>query len=116
MFPTRSITQLFIYLAIAAALLGAPTSGQALSGAFSSSKSPSENSTPIDPLNRSTPRNSIYSFLDACHDDNFLRAAQYLDLRRIRPEQRTTQGPQLAKQLGLLLDRETRFEVGRLNN
>lgn len=90
-------------------------SAQALSGVLSGSKSASS-AAPTDPLNRTTPQSSIYSFLEACHQNNFLRASQYLDLRKIRPEQRATQGPELAKELGLLLDRDPHFEVERLNN
>jgi len=93
-----------------------PLSAQAMSGLLSDSKPAAASPAPTDPLNRTTPRSSIYGFLEACHENNFLRAAQYLDLRKIRPEQRATQGPELAKELGLLLDRDPHFEVERMNN
>ena len=80
------------------------------------SKSAAAPPTSTDPLNRTAPRSSIFSFLEACHEDNFLRASQFLDLRRIRPDKRATEGPELAKQLGLLLDRDPHFGVERLNN
>ena len=111
------ITPLFTCLVIAVAVLNSPAlSAQALGSLLPSSQSSPAPSPPSDPLNRTTPRSSIYSFLQACHDQNFIRASQYLDLRRIRPEQRTTQGPEFAKQLGLLLDRDPHFEVQKLNN
>jgi MscS family membrane protein len=117
MFSNRKLTHLCMCLVTAAVLLSARSvSGQALGGALASSRSAPAPPAPTDPLNRTTPQSSIYSFLEACHEDNFLRAAQYLDLRRLRPEERATQGPELAKQLGLLLDRDPHFEVQRLNN
>ena len=69
-----------------------------------------------DPLKRASPRSAIYSFLQACHAEKFDIASQYLDLRRLRGEQRSTQGPLLAQQLGQLLDRDTQFELGHLSN
>lgn len=58
----------------------------------------------------------MFSFLEACHANNFVRAAQYLDLSKLRPDQRVAQGPELAKQLGILLDYDPHFEVEKLNN
>ena len=69
-----------------------------------------------DPLKRDTPRSAIYGLLEACHASKFDLAAQYLDLRRIRPDLRTSQGAQLAQQLGTVLDRDTKFEVAKLSN
>ena len=69
-----------------------------------------------DPLRRTTPRSAIYAFLQACHSGQEDIAAQYLDLRRFRSDQRSTQGQQLAKDLCQILDRETHFEVGHLSN
>jgi MscS family membrane protein len=69
-----------------------------------------------DELKRTTPRSSIYNFLDACHDEKFVVASGYLDLRGIPAAQRTVKGPELAKQLETLLDRDPRFEVQRLSD
>jgi MscS family membrane protein len=69
-----------------------------------------------DPLKRNTPRSSIYNFLETYHNNDLPLAAQYLDLRKIRPDERKTQGPELARELAELLDRDPRFEVSRLNN
>ncbi len=66
-----------------------------------------------DPLKRNTPRSAMYAFLEAIHDDNDQLAAQYLDLRHVRP---LAKGPELAGQLGLILNRDSQFIVGRLSN
>src|SRR5690349_16591596 len=50
-----------------------------------------------DPLKRDTPRAAIYNFLQACHAGKTELASQYLDLRRIRADQRAAQGPELAR-------------------
>jgi MscS family membrane protein len=102
---------------ITAVLLSARSvSAQGLTSVLSGSKSPAASPAATDPLNRTTPRSSIYSFLEACHDGNSRLASQYLDLRRIRADQRATQGSELAKELCLLLDHDPHFEVQNLNN
>jgi len=65
-----------------------------------------------DPLNRGTPRSAIYNFLQACHGDKLPLAAQYLELTKSR----ISQGPELARQLSVLLDRDPRFELNHLSN
>ncbi len=113
----RSEVGLLFALVIAIpALASSPAPGQALTGVLQGSKTAAPASAPADPLNRTTPRSAIYSFLEACHQNNLLRASQYLDLRNIRPDRRATEGPELAKQLGLLLDHDPHFEVEKLNN
>jgi MscS family membrane protein len=69
-----------------------------------------------DELKRTTPRSSIYSFLEACHQEKFVQASRYLDLRGIRAAQRTVNGPELAKQLEALLDSDPQFEVQKLSD
>ena len=69
-----------------------------------------------DPLGRGTPRDAIRNFLESCHAQQFARAAEYLDLSKLKKNERTIQGPQLARELGLLLDHDTRFELGKLDN
>ncbi len=71
---------------------------------------------PTDSLRRVSPRSAIYAFLQACHTGQYDLASDYLDLRRIRSDQRNTEGPELAKDLCQILDRDTHFEVGRLSN
>jgi MscS family membrane protein len=69
-----------------------------------------------DELNRTTPRSAIYHFLETCHEEKFVLASRYLDLRGIPPSERTLKGPELAKQLRGLLDGDPGFEVQRLSD
>ena len=69
-----------------------------------------------DPLGRGTPRDAIRNFLESCHAQQFARAAEYLDLSKLKKDERIIQGPQLARELGLLLDHDTHFELGKLDN
>ncbi|HEY3454100.1 MAG TPA: mechanosensitive ion channel family protein, partial [Bryobacteraceae bacterium] len=71
---------------------------------------------PSDELKRTTPRSAIYGFLEACHQQQFVLASRYLDLRGIRSSERLAKGPELAKQLQNLLDSNPRFEVQRLSD
>jgi len=68
-----------------------------------------------DPLNRETPQSSVIAFLDACHAHNYAQASKYFDLRGIAREQRLTEGPTLAQQLGEILDRDVQFDVATLS-
>jgi MscS family membrane protein len=58
---------------------------------------------PADPLNRGTPRGSLYGFFVACRKGDYARAAEFLDLRRLPPDLQE-KGPQLARQLKAVLD------------
>jgi len=86
---------------------------QILSGKPNSTTTPSR---PSDALNRTTPRKAIYSFLEACHSGNLALAAEYLDLRNLKPSQHDAAGPELAKELGEILDRDPHFEVEQLSD
>ena len=90
---------------------------QSLSGLLSGTKPAATAAPPVaDPLKRNTPRNAIYSFLEVCHAENYTLAAQYLDLRSLTVRQRKAEGAELARELGVLLDRNPQFEVGQLSN
>lgn len=69
-----------------------------------------------DELKRTTPRSAIYAFLEACHEEKFVLASRYLDLRGIPSRQRAVKGPELAKQLAALLDGDAQFQVQRLSD
>ncbi len=60
---------------------------------------------PRDALERDTPRGSMVGYLTAARERDFERAAEYLDLRRLPPEERTSRGAELARQLKVVLDR-----------
>ena len=72
-------------------------------------------SAPTDPLRRLNPRSAVTAFLEACHEKDYGKAAQYLDLSRIAPRYRAQQGPQLAKDLESLLNSATGFDVLQLS-
>ena len=59
---------------------------------------------PVDPLNRRTPRDAMAGFLDATHHRDYVRAAEFLDLRRLPAATRAQDGPTLARQLRIVLD------------
>ncbi len=114
-FPCR-ILQRVVFVSLLALI--APTlRSQSFSSLLPSEKSNTQApAATTDWLKRTTPRSSIYNFLQACHDGNFAQASQYLDLRQTRPDRRATQGPELAKALGELLDRNPHFEVSQLSD
>ena len=57
------------------------------------------------PLGRGTPRSSVRGFLSSAKDRNYVQAAEYLDLRNLPPSLTESQGPELARQLWIVLDR-----------
>jgi MscS family membrane protein len=69
---------------------------------------------PTDQLGRANPRATVTAFLEACHDDNYGKAAQYLDLTQVPARLRASQGPQLAKDLEQILNADTHFDVLKL--
>jgi len=70
---------------------------------------------PHDPLNRESPQSSVFSFLEVCHARNYERAWRYLDVRKLPPEQRLRDGPQLAQKLAQILDRDVQFDIASLS-
>src|SRR5215472_3967342 len=67
-----------------------------------------------DPLGRTTPQDSVFQFLEACHARQYSKALRYLDLRGMPPADRAKQGPELAQQLEDLLD-DTPFDITMLS-
>jgi MscS family membrane protein len=67
-----------------------------------------------DPLGRTTPQESVFQFLEACHAHDYSKAAHYLDLSHMPAADRAKQGPQLATQLEDLLD-DTPFDIAVLS-
>lgn len=68
-----------------------------------------------DPLGRDTPQSSVMAFLEAEHSQDYSRAAKYLDLHKLSQAQRLSAGPNLARQLGEILDRDSQFDVANLS-
>jgi MscS family membrane protein len=92
-------------------------SGQRLSNLLGKAAPPGPSQTGAsqgDPLNRTTPRSAVTSFLEACHNGKLETASKYLDLRRGSDQQ--TQGPQLAQTLSDLLDHDSEFDLIDLND
>ena len=58
-----------------------------------------------DELNRGVPRSSVASFLAAANKRDYIRAAEYLDLHSLPLGMTESQGPELARQLKIVLDR-----------
>lgn len=70
---------------------------------------------PADTLHRDNPRAAVTAFLEACHQRDYTKASQYLDLARIPLRIRVQQAPQLAKDLESLLNSATSFDVLQLS-
>ena len=71
---------------------------------------------PADSLHRTTPRSAILNFLEACRSERYVVASRYLDLSKISADDRQTQGPELARQLADILNKDPRFEVDQLSD
>lgn len=71
---------------------------------------------PEDPLGRGTPRGAVGGFLGAARDADWVRAADYLDLRRVPAARRAEEGPELAKQLASVLQRTTYLQLSDLSD
>jgi MscS family membrane protein len=70
---------------------------------------------PPDPFNRGTPQGSMYGFLSAARKHEYERAAEYLDLRRLPPEEQE-RGPELARWLKVVLDQSLWVDVVNLSS
>ncbi len=81
--------------------LSAPSSAQIGQLLPSPNEASKEKALPADPLGRQTPNGTLFGFLRAMQEGNYLTAAQYLQLS---PAKRASQGEQIAIQLKALLD------------
>jgi len=75
-----------------------------------------ETSQPKDPRNRESPQSSVLGFLDAIRAHDCARGAKYLDLRKLSAAQRWKDGPELARKLGEILNRDAGFDVAELSH
>ena len=73
-------------------------------------------STPAVPVadQRATPRSALFGYLEACRENDFRRAASFLNLEHARF--RNADGPDLAQQLKEVLDRRLSGNPGLLSN
>lgn len=70
---------------------------------------------PPDPLNRGTPRGSVYGFIVAVRDGDYERAMEFMDLRRLSPEQRR-RAPEIARHLKEVLDQKLWIDFATLSD
>ena len=70
---------------------------------------------PDDALGRGTPRSSVRGFLSAAKDRDYARAAEYLDLRSLPADAGGSEGPELARQLRIVLDQTLWIDVDSLS-
>ena len=68
-------------------------------------------SGPSDEFNRGVPRSSLKGYLKAARDGDFMRAANYIDMRYLPGGLDASQGPQLARQLKIALDKVIWFDL-----
>ncbi len=70
---------------------------------------------PSDPFNRGTPRGSVYGYLVAARMGDYEKAAEFLDLRGLEPED-AERGAELARQLKVILDRKLWIDFDTLSD
>ena len=68
-------------------------------------------SGPSDEFNRGVPRSSLKGYLKAARDGDFMRAAKYIDMRYLPGGLDASQGPRLARQLKIALDKVIWFDL-----
>jgi len=70
---------------------------------------------PDDPFGRGTPRSSVRGYLLSANERNYVQASEYLDLRNLPPGMSHTQGPELARQLKIVMDRALWIDLETLS-
>jgi MscS family membrane protein len=80
---------------------------------------PSRAQTPTaaspDALGRDNPRSAVTGFLLACRNEDYQRAADYLDLRHLSAKNRDARGPALARGMEAILNSSADFSVLHLS-
>ena len=76
----------------------------------------SEPKPPEDPLGRDTPRSSFNGFLKAAEEGDFVKAAEYLDLRNLPRKYKSIQPTRLAQMLDVVIEREIWVDLERLSD
>lgn len=64
------------------------------------------NSTPAEGINRRTPRETVRNFVSLTETGEYKKAANFLNLADLSPADRRADGAELARQLGLVIDRQ----------
>ena len=71
---------------------------------------------PVDDFNRGVPRTSVEGYIEALRESDFERAAEYLDLRNLQKGLSVSDGPLLARELGIVLDRTLWIDTDLLSD
>jgi MscS family membrane protein len=108
-FVTRIIT--FLVLCYAFSL---PVGGQEPPAEPQAKPAPAKEAI-RDPLNRLSPQSSAMGFLERCRNKEFERAARFLNLTNLG-DRRFAEGPALARQLSMVLDRDAEFDLAGLSS
>jgi len=87
-----------------------PVDGQSLQNLNPNAAPPAQEKPAEDPLGRSTPYGTVVGFIAAAENESLERAAEYLNTAP-RPSERR----ELARQLGVVLDRRLRASLARLS-
>jgi MscS family membrane protein len=122
-FPDILTNMIFLFLFAASSIFAAYSPAMAQDTAADQSNSKEDKSAdkpepkkvkplgPADEFNRGVPRSSLKGYLKAARDGDFERAAKYLDLRYLPGRMDQSQGPQLARQLKIVLDKVIWFDL-----
>jgi MscS family membrane protein len=126
-FPETFAIILFLFVLIASYVFATHSSAMAQSSPANQSNSQEgkdaeqpgpqkiKPSGPADEFNRGVPRSSLKGYLKAARDGDFERAANYLDLRYLPGRMDKSQGPQLARQLKIALDKVLWFDLDMIS-
>jgi MscS family membrane protein len=73
---------------------------------------------PVDDFDRGTPRRAVAGFVKASREDDYRRAAEYLDLRsfRLPADEAKTLGAELARHLKIVLDQKLPIDIDTLSD
>jgi MscS family membrane protein len=122
-FPDILTNMIFLFLFAASSIFAAYSPAMAQDTAADQSNSKEDKSAeqsepkkvkplgPADEFNRGIPRSSLKGYLKAARDGDFDRAAKYLDMRYLPGRMDQSQGPQLARQLKIVLDKVIWFDL-----
>ena len=102
----------FAWQTLVSAEEDAPSSGEVKQQDAAPKKAPPG---PIDDFNRGVPRTSVEGYIQALRESDYERAAEYLDLRNLRQGLSPDDGPRLARELGIVLNRVLWIELDRLS-
>jgi MscS family membrane protein len=108
----------FVTIAVWALLLWLPLSHaqEATPTESTPAKETSEPQPPEDSLGRDTPRSSFNGFLKASEEGDFVKAAEYLDLRNLPRKYRSIQPTRLAHMLDVVIEREIWIDLEELSD